>query len=298
MKQKSPNSSFERRRAISGVLFITPWLIGLVAFFIRPIIETFRYSFSEVLIDHGISTKFIGLNQYRELLFEDTDFLPALFEAFKQLGSSVPLILAISLFIALLLNQEFHGRTVARAVFFLPVIVASGIILTLFSQDSYASDMMSENTQTALFGAYGLKQLLDKMNLPSNIVSSLTGVVDNIFELIWQSGIQILLFLSGLQAIPSSFYEAASIEGANSWLSFWKITFPTLMPTTLVAIVYSIIDSFTYYANPVIKLIRVTYLGNMRFGYASTMSMVYFLFIIIVLVLVFLLIGRRISYRE
>ena len=209
----------------------------------------------------------------------------------------MPLILVLSLFIAILLNQDFHGRVLARAVFFLPVIVASGVILTLFSQDSYATGMMSTNTETALFGAYGLEALLNKMNLPGNVVSGLTGVVNGIFDIVWQSGIQILLFLSGLQSIPGSFYEAASIEGANGWLSFWKITFPTLMPTMLVAIVYSIVDSFTYYANPVIELIQTTYTGNMRFGYASAMSWVYFAFISVVLALVFLIIGRRVKYR-
>ncbi len=294
MKRKR---SYEQTRGRSGYVFILPWLIGFAVFFIRPIINSFIYSLSDVTINQGISVKFLGLEQYHELLFKDTEFLPALLDACKQLCSNVPLILVLSLFIAILLNQDFHGRVLARAVFFLPVIVASGVILTLFSQDSYATGMMSTNTETALFGAYGLEALLNKMNLPGNVVSGLTGVVNGIFDIVWQSGIQILLFLSGLQSIPGSFYEAASIEGANGWLSFWKITFPTLMPTMLVAIVYSIVDSFTYYANPVIELIQTTYTGNMRFGYASAMSWVYFAFISVVLALVFLIIGRRVKYR-
>lgn len=289
--------SYERSRSRNGILFVLPWIIGFLVFFIRPIIQSLLYSFANVTIVNGVQKDFTGLSQYRELFVKDTDFLPALLEAFQQLISNVPLILALSLFIALLLNQEFRGRVFARAVFFLPVIVASGIILTLFSQDSYANGMMAENTETALFGAYGLESLLNGMNLPGNVITTLTGAVNNIFNIVWQSGIQILLFLSGLQAIPGSYYEAASIEGANGWLSFWKITFPMLMPTFLVAIVYSIVDSFTYYANPVIKLIQSTYLGSMRFGYASTMSWIYFLCIIVVLALVFLLVGRQVKYR-
>lgn len=298
MKTNSKTRSYERSRKISGIVFILPWLIGLAVFFIRPILSSLFYSFSEVNIDNGIVTSFVGVDQYRELLTKDTEFLPALLDAFQLLITDVPLILALSLFIALLLNQEFHGRTLARAVFFLPVIVASGIVLTLFSQDSFASGMMSENSNSALFGAYGLESMLQKMNLPGDLISGLTGVVNNVFNIVWQSGIQILLFLSGLQFIPESFYEAASIEGANGWLAFWKITFPTLMPTILVAIVYSIIDSFTYYANPVIKLIDTAYLGNMRFGYASAISWLYFLFIMIVLALVFLFVGRSVKYRS
>ena len=295
MKNKIKKRSYERCRQIDGLVFISPWLIGLIVFFIRPIFNSFRYSLSDVSIDNGIVTKFVGFSQYIELITKDTEFLPALLDAFTSLVTSVPLILALSLFIALLLNQEFHGRTFARAVFFLPVIVASGIVLTLFSQDSFASGMMSDNTNSALFGANGLETILTKMNLPGDIVNTLTSVVNNVFNIVWQSGIQILLFLSGLQSIPSSYYEAASVEGANAWLSFWKITFPTLMPTMLVAIVYSIVDSFTYYDNPIIQLIDTAYLGNMRFGYASAMSWLYFLFVIIVLALVFLFMGRRSS---
>ncbi len=298
MKAKRKTLSYEKQRAISGWLFILPWVIGFVVFFARPIITSFGYSLSNVSIGNGIDTHFVGLDHYKELFTKDVDFLPALFTAFEQLITDVPLILALSLFIALLLNNEFKGRTVARAVFFLPVIVASGIILTLFSQDSFASDMMSDNSNTALFGAYGLEALLNKMNLPSDVISSLTTIVNDIFDIVWQSGIQILLFLSGLQAIPSSYYEAASIEGANGWLAFWKITFPTLMPTTLVAIVYSIVDSFTYYENPVISLIEETYLENMRFDYASTMSWMYFVFIILVLVVVFLFLGKYNRSRD
>lgn len=292
------NKSYEQMRSRPGFVFVLPWVIGFLIFFVGPIVKSLIYSFSDVSISDGIKVTFKGLEPYKELFFKDVDFLPALFDAFKQLTSDVPMILAFSLFVALLLNQEFHGRTLARAVFFLPVIFASGIIMSIFNGDSYASGMMSENTETALFGAYGLEALLNKMNLPSNIITSLTGAVNNIFDIVWQSGIQILLFLSGLQAIPRSYYEAASVEGANAWLAFWKITFPTLMPTLLVAIVYSIVDSFTYYANPVILLIQTTYLGNFRFGYANTMSWMYFLCIVIILLLVFLIFGRRVKYRN
>lgn len=297
MKNVIKKKSYEKSRGKMGLLFILPWLIGFAVFFIRPIFQSFIYSFSNITINNGIKKEYIGISQFKELFFKDTEFLPALFEAFEHLFKTVPLILALSLFVALLLNQKFRGRTFARAIFFLPVIVASGIILKMFNQDSFASGMMSENTQTAMFGAYGLEALMIKMNLPSGIITGLTDFVNDIFDVVWQSGIQILLFISGLQSIPVSYYEAASIEGANGWLAFWKITFPTLTPTLMVAIVYSIIDSFTYYANPVIKLIQDTYLKDMRFGYSSAMSWMYFICIAIILALVFLIIGRQVKYR-
>lgn len=113
MKTNSKTRSYERSRKISGIVFILPWLIGLAVFFIRPILSSLFYSFSEVNIDNGIVTSFVGVDQYRELLTKDTEFLPALLDAFQLLITDVPLILALSLFIALLLNQEFHGRTLA-----------------------------------------------------------------------------------------------------------------------------------------------------------------------------------------
>ena len=165
MKNAIKRKSYEKSRGKIGIWFISPWLIGFVVFFIRPIVQSFIYSFSNVTISNGIKKEFIGFSQFHELFFKDTEFLPALLQAFEQLFKTVPLILALSMFVALLLNQKFRGRTFARAVFFLPVIVASGIILKMFNQDSFASGMMSENTETAMFGAYGLEALMIKMNL-------------------------------------------------------------------------------------------------------------------------------------
>lgn len=285
--------SYENKRRRYGWLFIAPWLIGLLLFFGRPIIASIQYSFSEITLSDGMVITPVGLEQYKELFFKDTDFLPALLEAFTDLFKTVPLVLAFSLFVSIILNQKFIGRDLARAVFFLPVIVASGVVLKMLNEDAVNSSMMYENMNSTLFGATGLKALLTQMNLPTNIVSSLIGVVNGVFEMVWKSGIQILLFLSGLQTIPRSYYETASIEGANVWMAFWKITFPMLLPTMIVAVVYSIVDSFTYYSNPVMELVNGAYLDDMRFGYASAMAWMYFLMIMIVLAFVFLILGKQ-----
>lgn len=287
--------SYEKKRQKYGWLFISPWLIGLLIFFCRPIISSLKYSFSEISLEGGLNTTFIGISQYNELFFKDTEYLPALLEAFKNLIQTVPLVLAFSLFVAIILNQDFIGRTFSRALFFLPVIVASGVVLQMLNEDAVNSNMMYENMNTTLFGATGLKVLLTQMNLPTDIVSSLVGVVNGVFEMVWKSGIQILLFLSGLQSIPGSYYETANIEGANVWMAFWKITFPMLLPTLLVAVVYSIVDSFTYYSNPVMELIDITYLEKLRFGYASAMSWLYFVLIMVILAFVFFVLGKFIK---
>ncbi len=290
--------SYEKKRQRYGWVFLAPWLIGLLIFFASPIIDSLRYSFCEISLVDGIDLKFLGLRQYKDLFVKDTEFMPALLEAFLTLVRSVPLILAFSLFVAIILNQEFIGRDFARVLFFIPVIVASGVILRMLNEDSVNSSMMYENMNSTLFGATGLQALLTKMNLPTNMVSSLIGVVNGVFEMIWQSGIQILLFLSGLQTIPKSYYETANIEGANVWMAFWKVTFPMLLPTMLVAIVYSVIDSFTYYSNPVMKLIDSAYLENMKFGYASSMSWLYFGLVMIVLAVVFLIFNKFIKQNS
>ncbi|MBE6903883.1 MAG: sugar ABC transporter permease [Ruminococcaceae bacterium] len=298
MKIKS-RSSYEKRLERYGIMFILPWLIGLVLFFIKPIAYSLYYSFSSISFGaDGIESAWIGFKNYNEIFFENTEYLPALLDAFKNIVSEVPLILAISLFLGLILSKKFIGRTFSRVVLFLPVIIASSIVITLLKNDIFAQNIMKGDVNSTLFNATGITSMLNNMNVPSKITEALTGVINNIFDLIWQSGIQILLFLSAIQSIPKSFYEAAQIEGANAWISFWKITFPMLLPTVLVATVYSIIDSFTGYDNPVIKLIDVAYKENMRYAYASAMSWGYFVLIMIVLALVFFFVGRNTKHSE
>ena len=204
------------------------------------------------------------------------------------------------MFIAQILNQKFVGRTAARIVFFLPVIIASGVlleILSLIGMDTSVSLEGSSNIFTFQNESVLLK-VMDQSGISPEITGYLKGLVGNIFDITWKSGIQIILYISGLQSIPKSYYEVSSMEGATAWEEFWKITFPLLSPTTLVCVVYTIIDSFTFYQNQVMRLIDENNMASGNSGIGSAMAWMYFLIIGIILVLVVKVIFAKTVYTE
>ena len=279
--------TLEKRRAFTGWMFVLPWIVGVIPFFIIPLISTLYYSLGELkLAAGGIDVTFLGGENYLALFTKDPTFVKELVGSLKTMLTESFMILVFGLFFALLLNQKFHGRTVARAILFLPVIVTSGVVIFILKNDSTASSLMSGGGSQGFIQLTAVSQLLSRIGLGQEFVDTVTGLMSSIFDLLWKCGVQTLLFLSGLQSVPSSFYEAASVEGASSWEKFWKITFPSIAPILLIGIVYTIVDSFTYYGN------------NIMYSYAAAMSLTYSAMVMAVLGLVFLLVGRRIIYTE
>lgn len=212
---------------------------------------------------------------------------------------NVPLIVIFSLFIAVVLNQKFIGRSFARSIFFLPVILTSGVILTLES----TSLVMAVNEQNATSGSlinvlssFELKRLMLEVGVSETIVNYLTGAVDRIYEIVSLSGVQILIFLAGIQTISPQLYEASKIEGATGYEAFWKITFPMVSPLILVNMIYTIIDSFSQ--NELVTLIRTTAFSQFDFGLSSAMAWIYFLAISLILLISTYLVSRKIFYHE
>jgi ABC-type sugar transport system permease subunit len=289
--------SYERKLQIAGCIFLFPWLLGLVYFFVIPFIQTILYSLSTVSINDsdtgaGLNLVFEGFKNYRYILLEEPTFNRIVINSVIELFYSVPVIVAFSMFFAILLNKPFIGRTFMRSIFFLPVIIAGGPVIDIIRGDLFAQQNM--NVTTAIFQTEAIEQVMANLGLSSKIIDTVTGVTSSIFDLTWESGIQLLLFLSALQGIPDSFYEAASIEGADAWESFWKITFPVLSPTSLLVVIYTIIDSFT--KSQVMKRILDNF-NDLKFGIASASAIVYFAVIMVVLALVFVTLGRRVNYR-
>lgn len=291
-------SKFERRSARSGILFILPWLIGFIFFFLKPFISAIGFSFSKVIFPEqgGIDLEFIGLKNYTDALFNDPDFIRDLIESLGTNLSNIIIILFFSFLIAILLNSKFRGRTLARAIFFLPVIIASGPVLNLLTGDQMASMMLSGQRNSILFEASALQDMLLNMRLPQTLIDSLMGVVNGIFNLSWQSGVQILLFLAGLQNIPRQLYEAADVEGATAWEKLWRLTFPMLKSVFLLNIVYTTINEFASMSNKTMQLI-MTYLSGLKMGESSARALIYFIIVFAALGIVFLISGRR-SRRE
>lgn len=295
-------SALMRRRARSGLLFISPWVVGAIAFFLIPLVKTVIYSFGEVEFDaNGYYYAFSGADKYHTMFFENADYLPMLWGSVKDLLLTVPVVLVFSFFVALLLKQKFHGNAVMKAIFFLPVIMSSGAFLTMqsgLSQINSAVDSsMAEVTQTvSVLSSVNLEKYLLEMGLSEKLIGYITAPIDNIYSVITVSGIQIFIFLAGLNAISPSLYEACFIEGGGKWETFWKITFPMMMPMVLVNVVYSIVNTFTSDANEVMQYTSRLAFTNFRFGLSSAMSLMYLLIVSAILGLVSWLISRRIFY--
>ncbi len=292
MLHKRKALSVERRRVRAGWIFLAPWLLGLLNLFIIPFIYSVVYSLSNVYIDAdsvGLKIKLIGFSNYNYLFFRDSSFIMTVWDSVANLLYSVPVIFIFSIFIALLLNQQFKGRGFVRSMFFLPVIIASGVVMKIIQKDVFVQSSMSDTA--SVFQTDAIVEILERTGLPDKIITVITGVTGDVFDLSWKSGIQILLFISALQSISPSYYEAAAIEGANAWESFWKITFPILSPTSLLVIIYSIIDSFTDASNEVM-INMLERFNNFYYGLASASSIIYLAAIMLIIGIV-LIIGSK-----
>lgn len=204
----------------------------------------------------------------------------------------IPIIMVFSLFVALILNQKFFGRTAARIIFFLPIIVSSGVVLSVMDDAEIVSQIMNSSTDSTLMQFTQFEEMLISTGVSAQLVEWIIGFVNNIFNIVLQSGIQILLFLAGFQTISPSSYEAAMIEGANSWEMFWKITFPLISPIILLNLVYSVIDNLTSYSNSAMLYINQLS-ADMKIALTSAMSWSYFVIILVFVGLFYWLIGKR-----
>ena len=267
------------RNARHGVMFILPFIIGFLVFMAKPLIESLIMSFQEVNLNQD--NTFIGLDNYKYAFGGDPYFNQRLVEEIPRMLINSVATLVLSFVMAVILNQNFKGRTLARAIFFLPVILSSGVLPGIESQNEFynmmqgISEQVSEASGVNLSAA--LEDLLSVSGVGGGVFDVLFQMIDAIYDIVMASGIQIIVFLSGLQAISPSLYEAADVEGCSAWESFWKITFPMVSPLLLVNCIYTIIDFFMKNDNAVIEKINdVMYGVQMDLGVASAMSWLYF----------------------
>ena len=293
--------SYQRRKSMYGYGFIGLWLVGTVFFFLIPLGKSLWYSFCNVSVDPGsLNTKFKGIDNYFSVLSEDPYYTEYLGDVLLETLWKTPLILIFSLFIAVVLNQKFKGRTLARAIFFLPVIIATGPVFKIISGDmdstgNAGAEQFSTMFSTDLVGE--LMQFLGIYGISDSVSTFISAVADNIFGIVWNSGIQIILFLAALQNIPASAREAAQMEGATAWEYFWKITFPYVSPFILANLIFTVIDSFTNPMNSVMNRIS-TMRSQFDFGEASAMAWIYFLVVIVAIGLVTAVMNRFIYYEN
>lgn len=279
-----------------GYLFISPWIVGVSIFFLYALVQSLRFSFSRVELSNGVILHPLenGLfENFVKVFTTDVNFPTTLANFGVGLVLQLPVIIAFSLIIALLLNSKIRCRSLFRMIFFLPVIIATGPVMSrLTSQGVSSVPMVSQN---ALLGV--LK------DLPEFIYNPINNLFSSLIMILWNSGIQILIFLAGLQKVPRTLYEAAKIDGASGWESFWKITLPTVKPLILLNAIYTVVTLATGGSNEIIELIyNATYTATQGYSYAMAMSWIYTLVVAVILVIVFLLFreksDKRVVYEQ
>lgn len=299
-KSKNARLTIEQRTALNGHLYVLPFYIGFIFFFLTPIIKSISYVFCNVSFDiTGVLTEFTGLENLKYIFNKDLDFKGNLVTSVTALLWKTPVILILSLLLAMIANINMPGKGVIRSVFFLPVILSSGVVLDTIREDDIAGLMMRGSVVSAngsVVSSNSLANMLEQAGLSISIVNLFINISNNIFDLLFNCGIPMLIFLSGLQGISPSLYEASSVEGATAWDNFWKITLPMIMPVALINLVYIIVDNFASSSNLVMQQVLAS-VELLKLGEASAMVWV-FCVIIAVIFAVFFAIANKFKIFE
>ena len=308
--KKRKIASLDKRKARVGWYFVLPFLIGFALIYLPVIFDSVKLSFFKISILQGGGYDLIpvGFENYLYALTEDPNFVQTLLAGIKELCFDVPAIIIFSLFMAVLLNQKMMGRAVFRAIFFIPVILATGIMQTVEAQNILGSymeeaggidDGSGSSAATEIVSAVDIERLFSNMKIGGKLMETAVTWINDIYDIVNRSGVQMLIFLSALQSISPAIYEACRIDGATAWETFWKITFPMISPMILVNGVYTIVDAFTTQSNTVMTFIKGIK-NSVADGdvIASAMSWMYFLIVIEIVTVVALVFSSYVFYQR
>ena len=276
------NISLERNSARTGFLFVLPWFIGFLLFIFYPVLQSVIFCFNNVNISvSGFKLSYVGIKNFRYSFFESPQFVDNLVDTVSSFVYQIPVVYILSLIIAIILNPKFKGRTFFRALFFVPVIISTGVVMEYITGDSTMETMRSissEASESSIYfsGLIDFQKVFMQLNLPEEISNLIMRYVNDIFDLVWNCGIQILLFISGLQTIPDSLYEVSRVEGATKWEEFWYITFPSLGNTSVLVFVFTAIDFCVNNSNKVMSQAYQLLTEQQIYGKSSAMMWSYF----------------------
>ncbi len=282
-KQKNKLAGLQRRKAIAGYIFIAPFILGFLVFMVKPFFQSLYMSFCNVEVSAGsFNPVFQGIDNYKRAFTIDPQFSRLLVEELSRMAVDSVAIMVFSFFVALILNQKFKGRALVRAIFFLPVILSSGVILGLETDNALMAQLQVaiEETTSGISITAAVEEILRTAGVGVRAFEKVFEIIDKIYDIAISSGIQIIIFLSGLQTISASMYEAADIEGCTKWESLWKITFPMISSMFLVNWIYTIIDFCMRSDNEVIEKITKVMVDEINYGFSSAMTWIYFLIVI------------------
>ena len=309
-RKRSFRLSLTQKKALSGWIFVLPFVLGVLFIYAPIIYDSIVISMSDVkLVPGGMELTWNNFANYSYLFAEDGDewFSITIVDGITDLLLQIPAIVIFALFMAIILNQKMTGRAVFRAIFFLPVILSTGIIDSIDSNSAFMEAIansqggVDDNTGAAeaggIISAMDLEQLLGGIKIGTELVDYVVGLVNGIFDIVSRSGVQMLIFLSGLQSISPAIYESCEVEGASAWETFWKITLPMISPMILVNAIYTVIDAFTAADNRVMVYIEQTY-NKSKFAISSAMSWVYVGVVLLFIVLVALIMKAVVFYQK
>lgn len=292
--------SYARKKRLYGYGFLALWLVGTLQWFLIPLASSLLFSFRNVTPEAGgMQGPWVGLENYKYALLSDPYYRSLLVEVLWDTLKTTPLILVFSLFIAVLLNQKFRGRVFARAVFFLPVIIATGPVYSVISGNMSDTGTNDAAQFSSLFETDMVGELMNALGiygLSDRLTAQIQAVTTNALGLVWRSGIQILIFLAALQNIPPSAREAAQMEGANAWAYFWKIILPYVSPMILANLIFTVIDAFASPANPVMARVLATQ-SDMQYGRSAAMVWLYFVIVMAVVGIMLACVNRFVYYE-
>ncbi len=276
---------------MKGLVFVSPFIIGVLAFFVYPVFLSLRLSFGKIDNIIGLKISWAGLTNYLRAFLIDVNFVPIFLQVVKDTIVKFPLTIVLSLIIAIMVNRDIKGKGMFRVIFFIPFLLGTGEVM---------KQLLNQGVDTQVLS------ITDGRIIPYNVLNYFGGTVveavQNVLGVIvlvlWGCGVQILLFLAGLQSISPALYEAAKIDGATEWEVFWKVTIPMISPMLLLNLIYTIVDSFTNVTNPMLEYIQSYGFTKAQFEYGAAMGWIYFLFVGLVVAAVFALMKNYMHTNE
>ncbi len=309
-KKRKRIASLDAKKARAGWVFVLPFVLSFIIIYLPIVINSIKYSLNKINPGRGggFTLTFVGLENYQKALFVDPKFVQTLTSGIQQLIFDIPAIVIFSLFIAVLLNQKMAGRAAFRAIFFIPVIISTGLIDQIDQSNTMLdymgnteegiNDGSGQNTTTEILSTMDIERLFENMKVGTELVDYVVNMVNNIYDIIIRSGVQMLIYLAGLQSISPAIYESCSIDGASAWETFWKVTFPMISPMILVNSVYTVIDSFTSQSNTVMLYISDVYNTTGGNVLSSAMSWIYFMIVLLIIGVVAALLSSYVFYQK